>query len=78
MDWIFNFQESQTMGTGVKGMCTNSAVSDWLWGNAPLTSWVSFEYCRQKNLLFMAGFNKYFFPRKCHFMYRNFTVIFMY
>ena len=28
MDRIFNFQESQTLGTGLKVMCKNSAVSD--------------------------------------------------
>ena len=28
MDRILNFLESQTLGTGLKGMCTNSAGSD--------------------------------------------------
>ena len=31
MDQIFNFYESQTLGTGLKGMCKNLADSDWLW-----------------------------------------------
>ena len=34
MDRIFNFQESQTLGTGLKGMCKNLAVSDGVWGLA--------------------------------------------
>ena len=31
MDQIFNFQESQTLGTGLKGMYKNLAVSNQLW-----------------------------------------------
>ena len=31
MDRIFNFKESQTLGTGLKGMWKNLAVSDWVW-----------------------------------------------
>ena len=30
IDWIFNFEESQTLSTGLKGMCKNLAVSDWV------------------------------------------------
>ena len=77
MDGIFI---SQTLGTGLKGMCKNLAGSDWLLvlaHHCRLLAELVLNIADRRICYEMAGFNNLFFSKKCHFIDKNFTVIFM-
>ena len=76
MDRIFNFQESLTLGTGLKGMCKNLAVSDCVW-EMPLIAVLVLDIADEYQFVMIWLVLKKFSPKKYHFIDKNFIVIFV-